>query len=198
MSRVRMTCALLAVLAGAMVSGCATWRGLHELRHVDFQLDRVDDARLAGVDLDRVRRYEDIGPLDVARLAAAVLDQNVPLEMKVHVRAENPAENRVDAELTDCDWALFIEDREAATGEVAGTYVMHPGQPIDVPVTTRLDLYDFAHGSARDLIELALALEGYGDARKEIRVELSPRIQTALGPIRYPGRIVLRREIGSR
>jgi hypothetical protein len=65
-------------------------------------------------------------------------------------------------------------------------------------VGVRLDLYDLADGGLGDLLELALAIAGYEGARKEIRLEALPTIQTALGPIRYPGRITIRREVGTR
>src|SRR5690606_3136274 len=41
------------------VAGCVTLQQIAALRQVDFALDRVSDARLAGVSLSRIANYED-------------------------------------------------------------------------------------------------------------------------------------------
>ena len=53
-------------------------------------------------------------------------------------------------------------------------------------------------GSAQDLFDLALALAGQGGATKEVRLEALPTVQTSMGPIQYPSRIVIRRQVGGR
>ena len=52
---------------------------------------------------------------------------------------------------------------------------------------------DLENGGARDLFDLAMTVAGYGTVSKDLRLELSPTIDTSIGPIRYPQPIVVRR-----
>ena len=180
------------------VGGCATLKEIVALRKVDFAFDRVSDVRLAGIRLDAIRRYSDLAPADAGRLAAAVIAKKVPLDLVVHVRAENPKDNSVQARLIDMEWAFFIEDRKAVEGKLSGTRVLPPGTPVDIPVAMGFDAISLFQGGAQDLLDAALAVAGFGATTREIRLEIVPTISTDLGPIRYPDRIVLRREVGRR
>ncbi len=194
-SRIPLIAALCVI--GAL-SGCATLSQLAALRSVAFTLDRVDQVRVAGVRIDDKRSYSDLSAIETARIAAAIALRKVPLDLVVHVRAENPRDNSVAARLVDLDWTLFLENRETVSGKLAGTQLLPPGEPVDIPIAAQLDLLQFFRGSGRELVELALGIAGYGSATTEVRLEALPTIQTSIGPIRYPGRIVIRRVVGAR
>ena len=187
----------LATLATiGVLAGCTTLQQIAALRRVEFDLDRVSDVRVAGIRVDDRRHVSDLTGLELARLTAAAASGSVPLDLIVHVRASNPAENRATARLVDLDWTLFLEEREAVSGTFTGTRTILPGEAVDVAVPASLDIVPFVHGSARDLFELALSLAGYGGSPKQVRVDLMPRIETALGPISYPSRITIRKTVG--
>lgn len=182
----------------AMTSGCATVRELAALRDVDFSIDRLSDAHLAGISLARVRSYSDLGLMDMGRLGMAIASKALPLSFTVHVRAENPPDNRTSARLIGMAWTLFIQDKETISGALEQGIVMPPGEPQDVPVVVNLNLLEFFDSSARDLFDMALSLTGQGGSPKHIRLEILPTIDTALGPMRYPKPIsVISRQVGS-
>lgn len=184
----------LAILAGALLlAGCATLSQVAALRRVAFAFDRVSDVRVAGIDVARFVSYGDLGAVDVARLAAAVLDKEVPLDMIVHVRAQNPAENDVTARLVGMDWTLFVRDRETVSGSHPEDLLLPPGQPVDVPLATSIDLMKLADGRARDMFDLAVAIAGHGSTTVPIRLEMLPAIETPVGKFRYPQPIVIER-----
>ena len=154
--------------------------------------------RAAGIALAGRRSYSDLSPFEAGRLAAAAAAGQIPLDMVVHVRAENPRENNVTARLIQLDWTLFLESTRTVSGGLAKPCAFPPGEAVDVPVDVHLDLMEFFRNSARDAFDLALAIAGYGGAAKEVRLEALPAIETSLGPIRYPEPIVIRRVVGSR
>jgi hypothetical protein len=185
----------LAVLTTAL--GCATLQQLAALRNVDFALDRVSEPRLAGIDLVRIRSFDDLTVMDAGNLALSVSRNELPLDFRLHLIAENPADNHTDARLIRMDWTLLLQGRETLSGVFEEETVLPPGEPTDVPLTIRLDLMEFFEGSAQDLLELALSVADQGGAPKEITVRASPTIQTPLGPMQYPRPItILRREVG--
>jgi hypothetical protein len=188
---------LACCLTAALLTGCATLQQLAALRDVDFSIDRVSGVRLAGIDLTGVRSYSDLSVADAGRLALAVSQRELPMDFRVHVTALNPEDNSVDARLVRMDWTLFLQGRETLSGVFADETLLPRGRPTDVPISVSLDLIDFFEGSARDLLDLALALSGRGGAPTEVTLRAVPTVDTALGPIRYPQPItIVSREVG--
>jgi hypothetical protein len=170
--------------------GCATLQGVLALRQVDFALDRVAAVRLAGVDLARIQRYEELSLLDAARVAQALSQGTLPLSMLLYVRADNP-EGNPEARLLELDWILFLQDRETVGGGLPGAVTIPVAGSVLVPLEVRVDLLEFFQGSAQDLVNLALSLAGQDAPPTEIRLEATPTIETPLGPIRYPRPITI-------
>jgi hypothetical protein len=198
-SRLRATRTRARALAAltVLLAGCATLQQLAALRDVDFSVDRVSGVRLAGIDLTGVRSYSDLGVTDAGRLALAVSQRELPMDFRVHLTALNPEDNSVDARLVRLDWTLFLQGRETLSGVFADETLLPRGQPTDVPISVSLDLIDFFEGSARDLLDLALAVSGQGGAPTEVTLRAVPTVNTALGPIRYPEPItIVSREVG--
>jgi len=186
--------AALVLLAGA---GCQTLREIAALRNVAFTLDHVTDARLAGVDVQRLKSYQDLSLIEVAKLGRALIKKELLLDFELHVRAENPPDNPVQARLVRMDWTLLIDDRETISGVFDDNIVLPPGQPTDVPIPISLNLVDFFEHGVQDLVELALSVAGQGGEPKRIKLQAIPTIDTALGPIRYPKPIVIiSKEVG--
>ena len=179
------------------LSGCATLQQVLALRNVAFTVDHVSDLRLAGVDLGQVTSFADLGFADAGRLTRAVAQRELWLDFELHLLAENPADNTVDARLVRLDWTLLLQSRETLSGVFSEETLLRPGRPTDVPITISLDLIEFFDGSARDLVELALSLAGRGGAPKDVTLQATPVVETALGPIRYPRPItIVSREVG--
>jgi hypothetical protein len=188
--RLRLLCVLMTAVL-MLTGACATLQQIAALREVEFALDRISRLRLAGVELDGIRSASDVRPTDIARIAAAVATDDVPLEFLLHVRGENPESNSVDARLVALDWVLLLQDRETIRGGLDRAVVFPPGRPVDVPLSVRLDVADFVDGGARDLLELALSLAGAGGEPRDVALRATPTIETAIGPIRYPRPITI-------
>lgn len=188
---------LVAGLALAVVlAGCQTLREVANLRKVQFQIDRVADTQVAGVELRRIEAYEDLNASDVLRLTQAVVRGEVPLTFTLFVGAENPESNNVQARLVNMDWTLLLDEQETISGTFEENLVLPPGEPREIAVPMELDLVRFFGDNARDLFELALAVSGEGDP-KTVMLEVQPTIDTPLGPMRYPDPItVVREEVG--
>lgn len=184
----------LAFITSASLTACATLQELAALRDVDFSLEGTRDGSLAGISIESVRSYEDLGVMEVARLAEALSSGELPFETTLLVRAANPADN-VQARLVQLDWTLFLDDRETVSGVLDGEYVLPPGEPVSVPVGVSLDLLDFFDRQLEQAVQLALAAAGAGEPQR-VRLEATPTVQTRLGPIPYPEPIRIEHEVG--
>ena len=187
--------ALLAVV----ITSCATLQQFAALRSVDFQLDRVANVQVAGIDASRVSAYSDLNLMDAARVGAAIARRELPLAFQLHVRAENPSDNPITARLVRLQWTLFLDDTETISGLIDQELELPPGQPRDIPVNISLDLFDFLERSGPDLFNLALNLLGAGEEASQIALRAVPTVNTALGPISYPQPItIVDRRVGGR
>lgn len=173
-----------------LIPGCATLQSLAALSQVRFDLDGVSGLRLAGVDLDRVRGFDELSLADAGRIGTAVVNRRLPLEATLQVAAQNPDENP-EARLLALDWTLFLRDRQTVSGGLDQELLLPAGARTPVPVRVSLDLMEFFDGSSRDMVDLALSLVGAGSEPVEVRLEAVPTVQTAVGPIRYPRPLTL-------
>jgi hypothetical protein len=195
MTRSRGTLALAALAAA--LAGCATLSRLTALKQVDFSIARVEDGRLAGVELRRIAAYSDLGPVEIGRIALAVSRRDVPLEFRVVIRADNPADNRTAATVVKLAWTLLLDDKETVNGVLDTTVTMPPGQTAYIPLPMRVNLRQFFDGPAQSLVNLAASVAGLSSRPTRIALRAVPTIHTPLGPITYPGAItIISRTVG--
>lgn len=196
MPRLSPLAGLALVLCLPIVLGsCTTLQEIANLRNVDFEIDNVTGTNLAGVNVQDVRSYEDLRGGEVARIAAALAGGELPLSFTLHVGAENPAENAVNARLVQLDWTLLLDNTETISGIFNDDRVIAPGTSVDIPLTMELDLVQFFGRNVQNLVELAAAVAGQGT--KEIALRARPTVSTPIGPITYPSEItIVRRRVG--
>lgn len=191
----RLRLAVLFILALPLVqAGCAILEQTLALRQVQFAFDGVNQARLAGVDIDNLRGYEDLGAVGIARIGAAVAQGQLPLSFTALIGAENPVDNQADARVTKLDWTLLLDDTETISGIFNDDRLIPRGQRSQIPLSMELDLIRFFGSNMRDLVNLASAVSGHGQSELALRVR--PTVNTALGPISYPGYLTLRYTVG--
>ena len=177
--------------AVAALPGCRALRQVANLRQVDFAIDDVERAQLAGIRLDDVRDPDDVNFRDLGRLGTALAQGELPMEFTLMLGAENPSANGRTARLVGMDWTLLLEDRETISGTFNENVRLPAGQVTTVPIEMRLDLLDFFDRGGRDLLELALNVAGIGGEPKDVRLRARPRIDTPVGPIEYPRPITI-------
>lgn len=180
-----------------LVPGCTTLQQLAALRQVDFDIDRVANGFLAGVDVDRIQNYNDLRPGDIIRLTSAAARQEMPMAFTLHLNASNPGDNPAPAQLVKLDWTLFIDDTETVSGIYNDDRLIEPGSVADIPVAIELDLFRFFSNNARDIIDLGLNLAGAGGSPTRLSLQAQPTVNTAFGPIRYPGTITISHTVGN-
>lgn len=176
----------VALVSATLLSGCSTLREVANLRSVQFSIDALSGLEVAGIDVMRIRSYEDLDATDVVRIGAAVARNELPVHFTLDVRADNPAENNVQARMVRFDWTLLLEDRETISGVFEDEVVIPSGDSRVFPVGVRLDLIEFFDRNARDLVELALSLAGQNGEARNVKLRAIPTVRTIVGDIRYP------------
>lgn len=181
----------LAFAAIAVVAGCATLQQYAALRQVAFSLAGVQNGTLAGVPLARIAAYRDLSVIDIGRLTLAAARKDVPLEVQLNLRADNPPDNRSTATMAKLAWTLLIDNKETVSGVLDTTVALPAGEAVSIPLKARLNLYEFFGGSAEELLNLAAGLAGLNADPTRITLRATPTINTPLGQIAYPQPIMI-------
>ena len=176
---------------------CATLQQIAALRQVTFALAGVRDGRLAGVALSRIATYKDLTATEIGRLGLAMARNDLPLEFRIDVRAENPADNRATATMVRLAWVLLLDDKETIHGVLDTTYALPPGQPVIIPMQMKLNLRQFFDGPAQSMVNLAAAFAGLRADPARVALRAVPTINTPVGPMAYPSPItIMSRTVG--
>lgn len=183
----------IALVASLLIgaAGCAALQQLAALRNVDFSIASVQNGRLAGIELSRLRDYSSLSTLDAGRIALALTRRELPFEFLVNVRALNPADNTVSARMIRLAWSLHLDERETISGVLDTTIVLAPGTPGVIPMRMRLDLLEFFDGSAQSLANIALSVAGQQADPTKVSIRGLPTIETPLGPMSYPSPVTI-------
>ena len=181
----------LALIFGAtlllLLSSCATLQQAMELSSVKFTFDRVSSARVAGIDLMNLRSVEQLDMFQMARATLALSRENLPLDLTVHVKTENPLVNQVAATLVSMDWTLMLDGRETISGTLNDRISLPAGEAQTIPLRLSLNMFKFFNEkNAVDLLDLALAFAGSkGSIPQGVALKVRPTIDTPLGLMRY-------------
>lgn len=190
--------ALWFVLTAGVLGACATLQQVVALRRVDFSLAGIQDGRLAGVALTRIASYRDLSAIEIGRIAYAFARNDVPLEFRVNVRAENPAHNSVTATMVRLSWTALLDDKETVSGVIDSSFTLPPGQPVAIPLLVRLNMRQFFDGPAESLVDIAAGLAGLRSEPTRVTIRATPTIDTPIGPITYPEPItIVNRTVGA-
>ena len=187
-SRVKIVALVVALVA---VTGCQTMKGLEGFLGLDFAIAGATDPSLAGVDISSIRSPEQMSTADMLRLGSALLRKKMNLDVTLHVSANNPAGNSIDARVLGLDWVLLLDDRETISGVTKSDILIPPGTTGDIPVVVSVNLAEFFDTGVTDLIDLALAVSDVSGSPKRVKLKATPTIDTVLGPIRYPEPITI-------
>lgn len=182
---------LLAVLAG-----CTMSRRIAAMYEVQFGLDRVSVARIAGIDVSRagVDKLTERQRRAVATAAAA---GDVPVELELIVSVRNPAANSTTAELFSMDWQLVFDGRDTVSGRSDRRVVIRPGQVVELPIPIRLNLAQYVGRNPDDLLNAMRNAVGESGMPLNVALRAKPSVGSASGPMRYPASLLIARRVGA-
>ncbi len=169
------------------------------LSKCEFRLSYVDQLKLAGVNIQQVKKLSDLSLLEAAKITtAAVSGSSLPLNFTLNVEVKNP--NAGTAGLTKLDWILFIDDIQMVSG-VNEQRVQIPGNggTGTIPLTIGVNLKEVLKGKSGDAIaNFGLNLAGAGNKPTRITLKAKPTIMVGSQYIAYPGYLTVQNEFTSR
>ncbi len=175
---------------------CSSFREVSNMRHCEFRYEGADNFSLAGVDLNGVRSFQDLGMLNASRILASAGKGTLPARFVVHVGARNP--NSSLAAVNRIDYMVLIDDKEVLQGSLDQRIEVPANSTTSIPVGIQTDLmHNLSQQSSLAIINLLLNLAGEGKTSSRIVLKLKPSIAVGKGYLKYPAYITLTREFSS-
>jgi len=170
-----------------LLSSCATLQQAADISSVKFSFDRVSSVRIAGIDLMNIDEINELNIFQIARATLAVSRENLPLDMTVHLKTENPLINQIATTLVSMDWTLMLDGRETISGTLNERITLPAGKAQTIPLRLSLNMVKFFNEkNALDMLDLALAFAGSGGSVPEgVALRIRPTIDTPFGLMRY-------------
>lgn len=109
------------------------------VRKCKFSLDSVQNVTIAGINLKGINTNS-LTATNIAKLSAALLTKNIPLNMTVNVGIQNPTKK--PASLNSMDWKLDIDNIEFANGSTNKKVSVPSKSKTAMPLSFNVNTYN--------------------------------------------------------
>ncbi len=170
-----------------LLASCATLKQAMAIPEVKFSFDRISEARIAGVDMMAVQSLSDLNFMQLANISMAISRNQVPMDLTVFIKTENPVVNQFAQALVALDWTLVLDGRDTIKGTLNERVPLPSGQIQNIPLQLSFNMTNFFTGdNATDMLDLAMAFAGNaGQVPKGVALKITPTIETPFGPVKY-------------
>jgi len=184
------------VIAILFIFSCGQIKEFTNLLTCDFRLASAENITLGGVNVQKIKSFNDLTLVDGAKLLAFVTSGSLPLNFTLNVEARNP--NKEKAALSKLDWIALIDDTEIAQGTTAKRVEINPnGGTGNFPIQINADLVKLLSGqSGKNIVNFALNLVDAGNRSTRISLKAKPTIMVGNTSIQYPGYITIKKDYG--
>ena len=178
---------LTLVLLSGLLGSCSFLKEISTLTKCEFRLTTLENPRLAGVDVSRIRSYSDIGLADMALLTASIVKGRLPLTFTLNVEAKNP--NPAMAAMNRLEYMAYIDDVQIATGSLERRIeIPANGGTAIIPLQLSTDLIEILNKDSRQaLVNFGLNLADAGNRPTRVSLKVKPTILIGAVEINYPG-----------
>lgn len=188
---------LLVCVAVITIAGCKSIRELKNLTKCQFRIGTVKGITLAGVNIQAVRRFSDLGLKDAAKVGAALASGNLPLNMTVNLEVKNP--NKQLAAMNRLEWVAMVDQYDIINGIVSQRVEVAPdGGTATIPLNVSANLRSVLKTLGKtELLDFGMGMTDQSDRPTRVALKVKPTIMVGKHPLEYPGWFTVKREFAS-
>ncbi|MBU3678143.1 MAG: hypothetical protein FGM32_00860 [Candidatus Kapabacteria bacterium] len=187
----------IAVIVLLLVTSCASIRdmanSIMSLKDMQFRVVRVENMRVAGVNVSRLNNLKGLSATDAYNLLQAYHTKKLQTTFTVFVEARNPNDGSgggkpASLTLKALPWKLYIDDRPSVSGDIRSEVAIPGGGTSDpFPLEISVDLSSVINDRGyEDLMALALSIGGLNSEPTKLIVEATPTVSTPYGVMTSP------------
>lgn len=188
---------LLIGLAVITIGSCKSLRELKNLTKCQFRIGTVKGITLAGVNIQAVRRFSDLGLKDAAKVGTALATGNLPLGMTVNLEVKNP--NKQLAAMNRLEWIAMVDQYEILNGIVSERVEVAPdGGTATIPLNVTANLRSVLKTLGKtELLDFGMGMTDQSDRPTRVALKVKPTVMVGKHPLEYPGWFTVKREFTS-
>lgn len=190
---------LLLLTAIMVFSSCRTIRELKSLSKCQFRIQSIRNTKLAGINIQNLRSYTDLSFAQGAKVTAAYLSGNLPLQFTMDVQVKNP--NQELAALNRLDWIALFDQTELLQGTVSQRVAVQPNGGIaTIPLSISCNVKKVLDRLKKDkALNSGFELADEQNRPKRLALKLKPSITVGKKgkSIPYPGYITVKKDFVS-
>lgn len=187
---------LLLLATVMLATSCRTVRELKALSKCQFRIASVNNANLAGVNVQNIRSMSDLNLGQAGKISTAYMSGNLPLSFTLNVQAKNP--NAELAAINRLEWIALFDDLELLNGVMSQRVAIEPnGGVANIPLTVTCNLRKVLSKLQRDkVLNSPFELADERNQPKRVSLKLKPSITVGKKgrSIPYPGYITVKKE----
>jgi hypothetical protein len=180
-----------------LCSGCGLLTQVGEMQQLsncEFSLEGVEKVRLAGIHLKTGMNKSGLGIGESMTLTGALFNKNLPLQMNLIIKADNP--NSRKASMTKMDFILELDNNEIVRGNVLEKYEIGPGASTLISIPIDVELFQALSGkTGESLVNLAFSLVTGKESGAKVTVKVKPYIRIGTKELASPTFISLHKRL---
>lgn len=186
---------VLITLMIVVFHSCSVMRQANEMKtfaNCEFFLQTAENYKLAGVELEGVKKADDLSFSQVSTILLAFAKGNLPLDFTLNILVLNP--NSSVAAMNKLEWILFIDDIEMTSGVLNERIEIQPnGSSKVIPVDVYFNLNNALDGkTAEALVNFGMNLTQQGERPTRLMLKAKPYIKVGGRMQDYPGYIKIK------
>jgi len=161
----------------------------------EFEISRIENVFLAGVDIQGKNDVSDLDILDGAKIISAFAKGELPLMLDLYLTVKNS--NNTTASMNKLEWVLYIDDIEMLQGVSTESIQVPANNGVaELPLHMNMDLLKVLSSESRKVVlNFGFNLAGKGTQKSRIMIKAKPTILIGNSYINYPGYITIKKEI---
>ncbi len=159
-----------------------------------FKINTVENVKLSGVDIMKIKDYSQLNFMDIAKLSSAIMSGNMPLNFTLNIKVNNP--NQKQAAMNKLDWILLIDDIEMNRGMLSQRIEIPAGSDAILPLQMSMNLKEVFKGKTlQSLVNFGMNLVDASGKSSRITIKAKPTIIIGGRAIPYPDFITINSDI---
>jgi len=183
------------------VAGCGISKQAQQIKALEkckYRVTSADQITIAGADVRKMFKDQDINIASLPGLAFALLRKDVPLRAKLNLEVSNPSAD--NAAINQFEYKILINNQELANGLVNQEVNVAAGSATVVPVNMEVNIYPFVSNNKvmAEIAEFVKSSKGGAEKKGMLTLKIKPSIKIAGALVQYPGFITIDKEISSK
>lgn len=144
------------------------------IRKCKFSLDSVQNVTIAGINVKNINTSS-LTATNIAKLSAALLTKNIPLDMTVNVGIQNPTAK--PASLNAMDYKINIDNLELATGTTNKKVSVPSKSKSAMPLSFNINTYQlFSSNGIQSVKNFVSSFSSKEGTSSRVAIKVNPTV----------------------